>query len=87
MPIISVKNISGALGQLSATPGPVSTDQILESDFLKEAGNPPSYQVYIVLAFLKERGIITSTGREGFRFDSNITSRTNELLRQEEQAA
>ena len=87
VPIDSVKNISGALEQLSAIQGPVSSEQILESDFLKDAGNPPSYQVYIVLAFLKERGIIASTGREGFRLSSNIASRTNELLRQEEEAA
>lgn len=87
VPIDSVKNISGALEQFSAIQGPVSSEQILESDFLKDAGNPPSYQVYIVLAFLKERGIIASTGREGFRLSSNIGSRTNELLRQEEEAA
>ncbi len=87
VPISTVKNISGALEQLSAAQGPVSTEQILESKFLKDAGNPPSYQVYVVLAFLKERGIIASTGREGFRLFSNIASRTNELLRQEEKAA
>ena len=87
MPIGTVKNVSGALAQLSATQGPVSSEQILESDFLKDAGNPPSYQVYIVLAFLKERGIIASTGREGFRLSSNIASLTTELLRQEEEAA
>jgi len=87
VPIGTVKNISGALTQLSATQGPVSSEQILESDFLKDAGNPPSYQVYTVLAFLKERGIIASTGREGFRLTSNIDSRTSELLRQEEGAA
>ncbi len=87
VPISTVKNISGALEQLSAAQGPVSTEQILESNFLKDAGNPPSYQVYVVLAFLKERGIIASTGREGFRLSSNIASRTNELLRQEEKAA
>ena len=87
VPISTVKNISGALEQLSAAQGPVSTEKILESSFLKDAGNPPSYQVYVVLAFLKERGIIASTGREGFRLSSNIASRTNELLRQEEKAA
>ena len=87
VPIGTVKNISGALTQLSATQGPVSSEQILDSDFLKDAGNPPSYQVYTVLAFLKERGIIASTGREGFRLTSNIDSRTSELLLQEEGAA
>ncbi len=87
VPISTVKNISGALEQLSASVGPVSTEKILESVFLKDAGDPPSYQVYIVLAFLKERGIIASTGREGFRLSTNIASRTNELLRQEEKAA
>ena len=83
VPIGTVKNISGALTQLSAIQGPVSSDQILDSDFLKDAGNPPSYQVYTVLAFLKERGIIASTGREGFRLTSNIDSLTNELILQE----
>ncbi len=87
VPISTVKNISGALEQLSASVGPVSTEKILDSVFLKDAGNPPSYQVYIVLAFLKERGIIASTGREGFRLSANIASRTSELLRQEEKAA
>lgn len=87
VPIGTVKNISGALTQLSATQGPVSSEQILDSDFLKDAGNPPSYQVYTVLAFLKERGVIASTGREGFRLTSNIDTRTNELLLQEEGAA
>ncbi len=87
VPISTVKNISGALTQLSATQGPVSSEQILDSDFLKEAGNPPSYQVYTVLAFLKERGIIASTGREGFRLTSNIESHTRELILQEAHAA
>lgn len=87
VPISTVKNISGALTQLSATQGPVSSEQILDSDFLKDAGNPPSYQVYTVLAFLKERGIIASTGREGFRLTSNIDSLTSELLLQEVGAA
>ncbi len=87
VPIGTVKNISSALTQLSAIHGPVSSEQILDSDFLKDAGNPPSYQVYTVLAFLKDRGIIASTGREGFRLTSNIDSRTSELILQEVRAA
>ena len=74
VPLGTVKNIAEAIEQFSASPGPVSSDQILTPEFLKEAGNPPSYQVYIVLAFLKEREIIASTGREGFRFPPNIAS-------------
>lgn len=84
VPISAVKNISSALEQLSVSEEPVSSEQILESNALKEAGNPPSYQVYVVLAFLKERGVITSIGREGFRLPSNVASRVKELLRQEE---
>jgi len=87
VPISAVKSISSALEQLSLTEEPVSSEQILESNALKEAGNPPSYQVYVVLAFLKERGVITSIGREGFRLPSNVASRVKELLRQEEGAS
>ena len=87
VPISTVRDISRALEPLSASLGPVSSEKILESDSLKDAGNPPSYQVYIVLAYLKERGIIASTGREGFRFSSDVASHTSELLRQEADAA
>lgn len=87
VPISAVKNISSALEQLSVSEEPVSSEQILESNALKEAGNPPSYQVYVVLAFLKKRGVITSIGREGFRLPSNVASRVKELLHQEEGAS
>ena len=86
VPVSTVKSISSALEQLSMTEEPISSEQILESKALKDAGNPPSYQVYVVLAYLKDREVITSIGREGFRLSSNTVSRTNELLRQEEKA-
>ncbi len=84
VPIGVVNRIGGILQHLSESSEPVSSDQILDSEFLKEAGNPPSYQVYIVLAFLKDRGIISSVGREGFRFPPDVDSRTTELLLEEE---
>ncbi len=66
VPLSKVKQIGKALDGLSGGSDPVTAEQILESDFLKEEGSPPSYQIYIVLAFLKDRGVITSVGREGF---------------------
>ena len=87
VPITTVRHISSALEQLSITEEPVTSEQILESKVLRDAGNPPSYQVYVVLAYLKDRDVITSIGREGFRLSSSIASRTNELLRDEEKAA
>ena len=87
VPISTVRNISGALELLSAAPGPISGEEILASDLVKNVGNIPSYQGYVTLAFLKDRGIISSTGREGYRLPPNIESSTRKLLRQEEEAA
>jgi len=86
VPIGVVNSIGDVLQHLSESSQPVSSDQILESRFLKEAGEPPSYQVYIVLAFLKDRGVISSFGREGFHLPADINSRLNELLLEEETA-
>lgn len=86
VPIGKVKKIVAAIEQLSSAPSPISSEHILESESMENAGSPPSYQVYIVLAFLKQEGVIASTGREGFHLSSDIMRRTQELLRETQQA-
>lgn len=66
VPLSKVKQIGQALNTLAGGSDPVSAEQILELECLNEAGSPPSYQIYIVLAFLKDRGVINSVGREGY---------------------
>jgi hypothetical protein len=84
VPIGVVDSVGSVLQQLSESTQPVSSDKILESQFLKEAGDPPSYQVYIVLAYLKDRGVISSYGREGFHLPTDIHARLNGQLTEEE---
>lgn len=83
VPISRVKKIGQALDHLAGGSDPVSAEQILESEFLKEAGSPPSYQIYIVLAFLKDRGVITSVGREGFLLPILPSGGIDAVLREE----
>lgn len=87
VPIGKVKKIVAAFEQLSSEPGPISSEHILESESMENADSPPSYQVYIVLAFLKQEGVIASTGREGFHLSPDIIHRTQELLREAQQAS
>jgi hypothetical protein len=81
VPIAVVNLVSHALQGFVGTTDPVTSEQIIASDVLK--GSVPSYQIYVVLAFLKDRGIITGVGREGFQIPFNVESHTDELLREE----
>ena len=83
VPISKVKQIGRVLENFSGGADPVSTEQILESEFFKEAGSPPSYQIYIVLAFLKDRGAITSVGRDGYQLPVSPMSAIDAVLRKE----
>lgn len=81
VPVAAVKIVSDALQGFTGTADPVSSEQILESDPVK--GNIPSYQVYIVLAFLKDKGLIKAVGRDGFQLPLEITSQVDEIVREE----
>jgi len=81
VPIAVVNLVSHVLQGFSGNTNPVTSEQIIASDVLK--GRVPSYQVYVVLAFLKDRGIITTAGREGFQMPFNIESQTDEILHEE----
>jgi hypothetical protein len=37
-----------------------------------------SYQVYVVVGFLKARGIIQQEGRQGYRFPEDLVSQASE---------
>lgn len=78
VPVAVVTLVSSALQALAGSTAPVSSEQILESDPLK--GSVPNYQVYIVLAFLKDRGIINPVGREGFQLPPQIKSTVDEIV-------
>ena len=81
VPIAVVNLVSHVLQGFAGTTDPVSSEQIIASNVLN--GSVPSYQIYVVLAFLKDRGIINAVGREGFQLPFNVESQTDELLHKE----
>ena len=83
VPLSKVKQIGQALDALAGGSDPVSAEVILESEFLKNVGSPPSYQIYIVLAFLKDREVITSVGREGFLLPNHPSGSIDAVLSEE----
>jgi hypothetical protein len=81
VPVAAVNLVSDVLQGFNGSADPVSSEHLIDSELLK--GRVPSYQVYIVLAFLKARGIITSAGRDGFQLPMEIKSQVDEILREE----
>lgn len=83
VPIECVDEVVVALDALSTTtPGPITGEKILESSAFSSAGHLPSYQVYIVLAMLREHGVVTSVGREGYRLEAGLAARAREAVEQ-----
>lgn len=81
VPVAAVNLVSDVLQGFNGSTDPVSSEQLIDSELLK--GRVPSYQVYIVLAFLKSRGIINSAGRDGFQLPMEIKSQVDAILRVE----
>ncbi len=83
-----VQLVLDALGRLSkSAAGPVTVDQVLESDELKSGGPLPAYQLYVVLALLRTNSLVTVVGRDGYRLPERTAEEAGELLRSLERAS
>jgi hypothetical protein len=59
--------------------GPVTAEEIMER-VTDAAGVPvPSYQVYVVIGLLKQKGCIEQVGREGYVIPNDIDTRAHAL--------
>ena len=60
--------MTSALSTADAIRKPVPMDELLP--VLGDDGQEiPSYQAYLALSFLRERGIVTQVGRSGYKLD------------------
>lgn len=81
VPLDRAETIFSALNSIGNTAdGPVSVETILKAPEIDMADLLPSYQVYVVLAFLKHHNLVTAVGREGYRLPNAISTRANKLL-------
>ncbi len=66
--------------QSTATSGtsPLMIDALLEGMRKTTNEGVSSYQVYVVVGFLKARGIIQQEGRQGYRFPEDLVSQASE---------
>jgi hypothetical protein len=81
VPSSTVNLVFQALKEFGGDPDPVSSERIINFELLKE--KVPNYQVYIVLAFLKDRKVIASVGRDGFKIPFEISMRIEAALSEE----
>ncbi len=80
VPLNRAKEVIEVLDKLSEkVSGIISTEKILESEEFMMA-QVPSYQVYLVLALLRQEKIIVASGRDGYSLPSGIYSQADSLF-------
>jgi len=63
--------VKGMAALARRSSGPFAVEDVIEI-VGNEGGNVPSYQMYVVLAFLRDRGCVEQKGREGYEIPVSI---------------
>ena len=58
--------------------GPFMAEQIIDKIHASEPEMVPSYQVYVIIAFLRHINCISQKGREGYEIPIDINDRAKE---------
>jgi hypothetical protein len=80
-PVAAAKIVSVTLQQFTATAESVSSEQNLDSEVVRES--ILGFQLYIVVAILKDIGIFKAVGRGRFQLLSKIATEVDSVDREE----
>ena len=79
VPEASYRRVIQALDKFSGTPTAVKAESLLEDPGLFEETTVPSYQTYVVLAFLRSTGVIRKVGHEGYIVPMDVSRKAEEV--------
>jgi hypothetical protein len=83
VPRVSFDTIVNTMSALAREgKGPFMAESVLEKISATKEDMIPVYQVYVVLAALREWNIITQVGREGYNISPDISEKANQVWRE-----
>jgi hypothetical protein len=83
VPRVSFDTIVNTMSALAREgSGPFTAEAIIEKISATTEDSMPAYQVYVVLAALREWNIISQVGREGYNIPPDISERANQVWRE-----